>query len=74
MAGSDTQFTGSIPDMYDRLLVPLIFEPYARDVAERVRALKPQHILEIAAGTGAVTRAMAARLPTSTRIVATDLN
>jgi len=74
MAGSDTQFTGSIPDMYDRLLVPMIFAPYARDLAARVQALNPQNVLEIAAGTGAVTRAMAARLPAATRIVVTDLN
>jgi len=72
--GSDTRFTGSIPDMYDRLLVPMIFEPYARDLAARVQALNPQSVLEIAAGTGAVTRAMAAGLPATTRIVASDLN
>jgi ubiquinone/menaquinone biosynthesis C-methylase UbiE len=74
MAASDTQFAGSIPEMYDRLMVPLIFEPYARDLAQRVRALKPQSILEIAAGTGVVTRALAASLPATTRIVVTDLN
>jgi ubiquinone/menaquinone biosynthesis C-methylase UbiE len=73
-AGSDTRFAGSIPELYDRLLVPMIFEPYARDLAARVHALNPQTVLEIAAGTGAVTRAMAARLPAATRIVATDLN
>jgi ubiquinone/menaquinone biosynthesis C-methylase UbiE len=74
MAASDTQFAGSIPEMYDRLMVPLIFEPYAHDLAQRVQALKPQSILEIAAGTGVVTRAMAASLPATTRIVVTDLN
>ncbi len=74
MAGTDVHFAGSIPEIYDRLMVPLIFEPYARDLAERVAALKPQHILETAAGTGVVTRAIAARLPATTRIIATDLN
>jgi len=74
MAASDTQFAGSIPEIYDRLMVPLIFEPYARDVAERVQALNPQSVLEIAAGTGVVTRTMAASLPAATRIVVTDLN
>src|ERR1700750_3284373 len=73
MATSDTVFAGSIPDIYDRLLVPLIFEPYARDLAERVAATKPQLVLETAAGTGAVTRALAASLADA-RIVATDLN
>ena len=73
MATSDTVFAGSIPDIYDRLLVPLIFEPYARDLAERVAATKPRLVLETAAGTGAVTRALAASLGDA-RIVATDLN
>jgi ubiquinone/menaquinone biosynthesis C-methylase UbiE len=73
MATSDTLFAGSIPDLYDRLLVPLIFEPYARDLAKRVSATKPQLVLETAAGTGAVTRALASSLADA-RIVATDLN
>jgi ubiquinone/menaquinone biosynthesis C-methylase UbiE len=73
-AGSDTAFSGSIPEVYDRLLVPLIFEPYARDLAERAGKLRPQNVLEIAAGTGVVTRAMAPRLAAGTRYVATDLN
>lgn len=73
MATSDTLFAGSIPDLYDRLLVPLIFEPYARDLAKRVARTRPQLVLETAAGTGAVTRALASSL-TDARIVATDLN
>lgn len=74
MAASDKQFTGSIPEIYDRLLVPLIFEPYARDLAERLAKIKPRDILETAAGTGVLTRAMASRLPPHARIMATDLN
>ena len=74
MAANDTKFAGSIPEMYDRLMVPLIFEPYARDVAQRVQALDPRTILEIAAGTGVVTEAMARSLPAATRIAVTDLN
>lgn len=73
-AGSDTAFSGSIPEVYDGLLVPLIFEPYARGLAERVEKLQPQMVLEIAAGTGVVTRAMASRVAVGTRYVATDLN
>jgi len=72
--GSDTVFAGSIPDLYDRLLVPLIFEPYADDLALRVAALRPAHVLETAAGTGVVTRALARLLPAGATIVATDLN
>jgi len=74
MVATDKLFAGSIPEMYDRLLVPLIFETYALDLAGRLAAVKPRDVLEVAAGTGVVTRAMAARLPPSARIVATDLN
>jgi SAM-dependent methyltransferase len=72
--GGDKVFEGSIPQLYDEYLVPLIFEPYAEDLAARVAARDPASVLEIAAGTGVVTRAMAKRLPAATSIVATDLN
>ena len=74
MVATDKQFVGSIPEIYDRFLVPLIFEPYALDLADRAAALQPRDVLETAAGTGVLTRALAARLPPATRIVATDLN
>ncbi|MSP76528.1 MAG: methyltransferase domain-containing protein [Rhodospirillaceae bacterium] len=74
MVADDKVFAGSIPELYDRFMVPLIFEPYARDLAERIARAEPQAILETAAGTGVVTRAIASRLPAHTRIVATDLN
>jgi ubiquinone/menaquinone biosynthesis C-methylase UbiE len=69
----DSVFAGSIPEIYDRYLVPLIFESYARDIAARAAAFAPKHILEVAAGTGVVTRAIAKALPDA-QIVATDLN
>ena len=74
MAASDTTFTGSIPQIYDRLLVPMIFAPYARDLARRISRCAPRHVLETAAGTGAVTAELAAQLPADAEIVATDLN
>src|SRR5512147_2374386 len=74
MPFSDSRFAGSVPALYERCLVPLIFQAYADDLAQRVLARRPTRILEIAAGTGVVTRAMAAALGTGTRIVATDLN
>lgn len=70
---ADDLFTGSIPQIYDRCLVPLIFESYARDLAARLEKIEPEDVLEIAAGTGVVTRAIASLLPNA-RIVATDLN
>jgi ubiquinone/menaquinone biosynthesis C-methylase UbiE len=72
--GSDTVFAGSIPEFYDTQLVPLIFEPYAADLARRIAALAPSRVLETAAGTGVVTRALARALPAGTELVATDLN
>jgi len=74
MSNVDRVFAGSIPQLYDRLLVPLIFQPYAKDLAARVHLLRPSSVLEIAAGTGAVTRRLARELATDARIVATDLN
>jgi ubiquinone/menaquinone biosynthesis C-methylase UbiE len=74
MAATDREFAGSIPEIYDRFLVPLIFEAYARDLAERIAELKPLDVIETAAGTGVLTRAMAAVLPAEARIIATDLN
>jgi ubiquinone/menaquinone biosynthesis C-methylase UbiE len=74
MVATDKLFAGSMPEIYDRFLVPLIFESYARDLAERLARVKPLDVLETAAGTGVLTRAIASRLPAHVRIVATDLN
>ena len=74
MTASDKAFTGSIPQLYDQLLVPIIFTPYARDLAQRIKSRRPGDLLETAAGTGAVTRILAAELPVETRITATDLS
>jgi SAM-dependent methyltransferase len=71
---SDKVFAGSIPKVYDTYLVPLIFQRYADDLAQRLASRPPGRVLEIAAGTGVVTRALAATLPDRTEIVATDLN
>jgi ubiquinone/menaquinone biosynthesis C-methylase UbiE len=74
MADSDRAFAGSIPALYDRFLGPLIFEPYAADLVARLADLRDGPLLEIAAGTGIVTRALARRLAAGIAIVASDLN
>lgn len=76
MSSSDTDkvFSGSIPKLYETYLVPLIFEPYAADLANRLASRDLTRVLEIAAGTGVVTRSLASALPESVSIVATDLN
>jgi ubiquinone/menaquinone biosynthesis C-methylase UbiE len=74
MSQSDLVFAGSIPALYERYLGPLIFEPYAPLLAERVANAKPGRVLETAAGTGILTRSLARLLQGTTEIVATDLN
>src|SRR4051812_4761906 len=71
---ADRAFDAGIAEGYDTLLVPLLFEPYAAIVAERAARLRPARVLELAAGTGALTRALSERLPSTTALIATDLN
>jgi SAM-dependent methyltransferase len=74
MSSVDKEFVGSIPALYERYVVPLIFESYAADLANRLHSRSPSRVLEIAAGTGVVTRALASALPGTAAIIATDLN
>lgn len=67
-------FAGTIPQLYEQYLVPLIFESYAVDLASRAALCRPSRVLEIAAGTGVVTRQLAKALPPEVSITATDLN
>jgi SAM-dependent methyltransferase len=71
---TDRVFTGLVAELYQAQMVPLIFEPYAADLAVRLSARAPGRVLEVAAGTGVVTRSLAATLPRETILVATDLN
>ena len=74
LAPIDKVFAGSIPKLYQSLMVPLIFQPYAADLAHRVADRDVSRLLEIAAGTGVVTRALDEALDDDVAIVATDLN
>lgn len=71
---ADKAFAGSVPENYDRYMAPLIFEPYAADLARRAAALSPDAVLEIAAGAGVVTRALAPELLPGASYTVTDLN
>jgi SAM-dependent methyltransferase len=62
-----------MPAAYEDGLVPVLFEPYAAVVADRVAASRPGRVLEVSAGTGALTRALAARL-SGADVLATDLS
>ena len=74
MANTDKVFSGSIAKLYETHLVPLIFEPYAADLKQRVAAASVSRVLEVAAGTGVVTRALATLPNERLSLVATDLN
>ena len=73
MPDQELRFSGSVPENYDRLMVPLIFRPYAEELTRRVKAIGPRKVLETAAGTGVVTKAIHDALPDA-KIIATDLN
>jgi SAM-dependent methyltransferase len=70
---SDRSWQQGMPEAYDAGLGPAKFTPYARALAERVAAMRPATVLELAAGTGLLTRELVALLP-SASITATDLN
>src|SRR5258708_21168040 len=74
MTTGDTVFAGSIPALYDRYLGPVLFTPYAKDLAKRLSGLTAGSVLETAAGTGRVTQELAQSLPAEVELTATDLN
>lgn len=74
MRANSSQFVGDIPANYQAGLGPVLFEDYARDLVERVRELTPTRVLELAAGTGVVSRKLRDALPERALMVITDLN
>jgi ubiquinone/menaquinone biosynthesis C-methylase UbiE len=74
MENKNAQFAGSIPAAYDRYLGPIFFQPYAEDLASRLDLAADGALLELACGTGILTRVLRDRLPKTIRLVATDLN
>lgn len=74
MAELSSSFTGSMPEYYDSLLGPAWFDKFALDLAARVPASPPGPLLEIACGTGIVTRRLRQRLKPEVGIVATDIS
>jgi ubiquinone/menaquinone biosynthesis C-methylase UbiE len=67
-------FVGAIPENYDRYLAPLFFNPYADDLVARLPVRDGMHVLEVAAGTGIVTRRLVDKLAGRGAVVGTDLN
>ena len=71
---SITAFTGNVPLNYETYLGPLFFEPYAHDLSDRLPNNKYGTILELACGTGRVTKYLLHKLQDDGRLFATDLN
>jgi len=67
-------FTGSMPEYYDRIMGPAQFERFGADLVRRLDAAPAGGVLEIACGTGIVTRALRERLQPEVRLVATDIS
>ena len=74
MKDEHAQFSGSIPAAYDRYLGPMLFQPYAEDLAARLQVVTNGSVLELACGTGILTRALRTHLPSTVKLTATDLN
>jgi ubiquinone/menaquinone biosynthesis C-methylase UbiE len=74
MDNKNVQFAGSIPAIYDKYLGALFFEPYAEDLAARLHVPENGSVLEVACGTGILTRLLRELLPRSVALTATDLN
>jgi ubiquinone/menaquinone biosynthesis C-methylase UbiE len=74
MSDRASAFVGNIPTFYDQGLGPVFFAEFADDIARRVAASAPIQVLEIAAGTGIVTRRLRDLLPQEAQLTATDLN
>ena len=74
MSGNLADFSGDIPQNYDSGMGPIIFAGYAAEIAQRIASHEPSCVLETAAGTGVVTRALRDALPAGAKLTATDLN
>jgi ubiquinone/menaquinone biosynthesis C-methylase UbiE len=74
MSRIDIEFSGSIPEFYHSRLVPMLFEPYAKDLVKRISLTGNSSVLETAAGTGILTKYLIECLPTGAKLVATDIN
>ena len=74
MQNPDGHYSGSVPELYDRYRGPVFFEPYGRELAGRLQYIAQGSVLEIAAGTGIVTRVLAQLLPNEVTIVASDVS
>jgi SAM-dependent methyltransferase len=67
-------FSGSIPANYETYLGPLFFEPFAKAMIDHIRPMHLEAVLEVACGTGRVTKYLPNTLHPSAQMVITDIN
>jgi ubiquinone/menaquinone biosynthesis C-methylase UbiE len=74
MPANNAAFVGDIPENYDRYLGSVLFDPYAEDLVSRLSVPERATVMELACGTGIVTRRLREKLGPHAKLVATDLN
>ncbi|HSS70916.1 MAG TPA: class I SAM-dependent methyltransferase [Casimicrobiaceae bacterium] len=74
MVDTSANFSGAVPEYYDKCLGPAWFDAFAADLARRLPASPAGSVLEIACGTGLLTRHLRERLDPAVQLVATDLS
>ena len=74
MAEQVFKFTGASSAYYDQYMGPFLFESYGMEMASRVPKQGTSAVLELASGTGRVTRHLRQQLPPSVKLVATDIS
>ena len=67
-------FSGSIPHHYDECLGPIFFEPYAIEVSKHIDPSSVHLALELACGTGRVTRHLRNVIPAEAKLIASDIS
>ena len=74
MANKENKYAGSVPDVYQEYLVPILFDPFAKDLATRIVAPEHGAILETACGTGVLAEYLLDRVDKGIKLIETDLN
>jgi ubiquinone/menaquinone biosynthesis C-methylase UbiE len=67
-------YSGSVPEHYDKYQGPVYFEPYALEVASRVAPSEVKLAIELACGTGRVTRQLRKVMKPEAKLIATDIS
>ena len=71
---SGYDFSGEIANHYDECLGPMYFEPYALEVVKLIVPSTVSIAIELACGTGRVTRHLRDKIPASAKLIASDIS